>query len=78
MNTPGMIKEKITFRPGSLAATLEQWCDKHSVTPSEAIRTALSRMLRVKKPHMRPGNPEFGTQECRNGKTSANRTRQEL
>jgi hypothetical protein len=38
------------------------YCDKHGTTPSEAIRLALSRLLRVEAPEMTPGNPDIGGQ----------------
>jgi len=54
------LPDKISFRPGALAGPLAEWCETKGRTPSEAIRVALSRMLRVKQPDMKRGNPEFG------------------
>jgi hypothetical protein len=54
--------DRITFRLGPLAGPLADYCDKHGTTPSDAIRLALSRLLRVDAPEMTPGNPDIGDQ----------------
>jgi hypothetical protein len=54
--------DRITFRLGPLAGPLAAYCEKHGTTPSEAIRLALSRLLRVEAPDMSPGNPAIGEQ----------------
>jgi hypothetical protein len=56
------MNDRITFRLGSLLKPLAAYCEKHGTTPSEAIRLALSRMLRVEVPEMTPGNPDIGEQ----------------
>jgi hypothetical protein len=56
------MNDRITFRLGPLAGPMADYCKKHGVTPSEAIRQALAKMLRVKVPEMRPGNPDIGEQ----------------
>jgi hypothetical protein len=57
-----MIPPRITFVVGPLAKPLAEWCEKHGATPSQAIRLALSRLLRVEAPEMTPGNPNIGEQ----------------
>jgi hypothetical protein len=47
-----MIPEKMTLRLGDLRQPLEDWCNKHNVSPSEAMRTALASMLGVEPPAM--------------------------
>ncbi len=54
--------DRITFRLGPLAGPLAAYCEKHGTTPSDAIRLALSRLLRVDAPDMTPGNPDIGEQ----------------
>jgi hypothetical protein len=54
--------DRITFRLGPLAGPMSDYCKKHGVTPSEATRLALAKMLRVKVPQMPPGNPDIGGQ----------------
>jgi antitoxin component of RelBE/YafQ-DinJ toxin-antitoxin module len=54
--------DRITFRLGSLIKPLSAYCEKHGTTPSDAIRLALSRLLRVEAPEMLPGNPDIGEQ----------------
>jgi hypothetical protein len=54
--------DRITFRLGPLAGPLAAYCEKHRTTPSDAIRVALAKMLRVKVPKMPPGNPAIGEQ----------------
>jgi hypothetical protein len=54
--------DRVTFRLGSLAEPLVAYCEKHGTTPSDAIRLALAKMLRVKVPKMPPGNPTIGEQ----------------
>jgi hypothetical protein len=54
--------DRITFRLGSLAEPLAAYCKKHGTTLSDAIRLALSRLLRVEAPEMPPGNPAIGEQ----------------
>jgi hypothetical protein len=56
------MNDRITFRLGSLLKPLATYCEKHGTTPSEAIRLALSRLLRVDAPEMTPGNPDIGEQ----------------
>jgi hypothetical protein len=56
------MSDRITFRLGPLAGPMADYCKKHSTTPSEAIRLALSRLLRVEAPEMSPGNPAIGEQ----------------
>lgn len=57
-----MIPPRITFVVGPLAKPLEAWCEQHGATPSQAIRAALAKMLRVEVPHMPEGNPAIGEQ----------------
>lgn len=54
--------ERITIRLGPLAWPLSQYCSEHRTTPSDVIRLALSRLLRVEAPEMTPGNPDIGEQ----------------
>jgi len=54
--------DRLTFRLGPLAGPMAAYCEKHRITPSDAIRLALSRMLRVEAPEMTPGNPDIGDQ----------------
>lgn len=56
------MNDRITFRLGTLAGPLAAYCKKHGTTPSEAIRLAVSRLLRVEAPDMPPGNPDIGVQ----------------
>jgi hypothetical protein len=56
------MKHRITFVLGSLAGPLAAYCEKHGTTPSDAIRLAVSRLLRVDAPEMTPGNPDIGEQ----------------
>jgi hypothetical protein len=56
------MNDRITFRLGPLAGPLAAYCEKHGTTPSDVIRTALAKMLRVKVPKMPPGNPDIGEQ----------------
>jgi hypothetical protein len=56
------MSDRITFRLGPLAGPLAAYCEKHGTTPSDAIRLALSRLLRVEEPEMPPGNPAIGEQ----------------
>lgn len=56
------MNDRITFRLGSLLEPLAAYCEKHGTTRSEAIRLALSRLLRVDAPEMTPGNPDIGEQ----------------
>ena len=56
------MNDRITFRPGPLAGPLAAYCEQHGTTPSDAIRLALSRLLRVEAPEMTPGNPDIGEQ----------------
>lgn len=56
------MNDRLSLRLGLLAGPLAAYCEKHSTTPSEAIRLALSRMLRVEAPEMTPGNPDIGGQ----------------
>lgn len=46
------VPDKITFRPGNLAGPLVTYCDKHGLTPSAAVRKALSEMLEKPEPSM--------------------------
>ena len=54
--------QRITFRLGPLAGPMAAYCVKHRTTPSEVIRLALSRLLRIETPEMTPGNPDIGEQ----------------
>lgn len=56
------MNDRITFRLGPLCEPLSAYCKKHGTTPSDAIRLALSRLLRVEAPEMPPGNPDIGEQ----------------
>jgi len=56
------VNDRITLRLGSLDAPLAAYCEKHGTTPSDVIRLALSRLLRVETPEMAPGNPDIGEQ----------------
>lgn len=57
-----MIPEKITFRLGALSGPLGKYCDKHGITPSDAVRQAVAAMLGVEPPEMQIGNPTIGDQ----------------
>ena len=52
--------EKITIRLGSLARPLDKAAEDHDTTPSEIVRQALARWLRVDVPDMPRGNPHVG------------------
>lgn len=54
--------DRITLRLGPLAGPMAAYCEQHGTTPSEAIRLALSRLLRVEAPEMPPGNPAIADQ----------------
>jgi hypothetical protein len=54
--------DRITFRLGPLAGPMAAYCEKHGTTPSEAIRLAVAKLLRVATPDMPPGNPAIGEQ----------------
>jgi len=54
--------QRVTFRLGPLAGPMAAYCQKHGTTPSQVIRLALSRLLRVEAPEMTPGNPDIGEQ----------------
>jgi hypothetical protein len=56
------MNDRITFRLGSLAFPLAAYCSEYKTTPSDVIRLALSRMLRVEAPEMTPGNPDIAEQ----------------
>lgn len=56
------MNDKITFRPGTLAAPLLAYCEQHGCTPSEAIRKAVARLLHVEAPEMPQGNPGIAEQ----------------
>jgi hypothetical protein len=56
------MNDRVTFRLGPLAGPLSAYCEKHGTTPSDAIRLAVSRLLRVEAPEMPPGNPAIGEQ----------------
>jgi hypothetical protein len=56
------MNDRVTFRLGPLAEPLAAYCEKHGTTPSDVIRMALAKMLRVKVPKMPPGNPAIGEQ----------------
>jgi hypothetical protein len=56
------MNDRVTFRLGPLARPLSAYCEKHGTTPSDAIRLAVSRLLRVAAPEMPPGNPAIGEQ----------------
>jgi hypothetical protein len=56
------MSDRITFRLGPLTGPLAAYCEKHGTTPSDAIRLALSRLLRVDTPEMTPGNPDIAEQ----------------
>jgi hypothetical protein len=56
------LNDRITFRLGPLVKPLSDYCEKHGTTPSDVIRLALAKMLRVKVPKMPPGNPAIGEQ----------------
>jgi hypothetical protein len=56
------LNDRITFRLGPLAEPLAAYCEKHCITPSDAIRMALAKLLSAKVPKMPPGNPAIGEQ----------------
>ncbi len=56
------MNDRITFRLGSLAEPLAAYCQKHGTTPSDAIRLAVAKLLRVAAPEMPMGNPAIGEQ----------------
>lgn len=53
------VSDRITFRPGDLSVPLAAYCERHGLTPSEATRIALAKMLKVEPPQMPKGNPAF-------------------
>lgn len=53
------IPPKITFRLGALTEPLEAYCTANDVSPSEAARQAIAKMLGEKVPNMAVGNPMF-------------------
>ena len=62
MPTQASQSDRLTFRLGPLAGPLAAYCERHGATPSDAIRLALSRLLRVEAPEMTPGNPAIAEQ----------------
>jgi hypothetical protein len=56
------VNDRITFRLGPLAEPLAAYCKKHGTTPSDAIRLAVAKLLRVAAPEMPMGNPAIGEQ----------------
>lgn len=54
------MSHRFTFRPGPLSGPLLAYCEKHGITPSEAIRKAVARLLHVEAPEMPQGNPGIG------------------
>lgn len=56
------MSDRITFRLGPLAEPLAAYCKKNDTTPSDAIRLAVAKLLRVKAPEMPMGNPAIGEQ----------------
>lgn len=56
------MNDRVTLRLGPLAGPMAAYCEKHGTTPSQAIRLALSRLLRVEAPEMLPGNPAINEQ----------------
>jgi hypothetical protein len=65
--------DRITFRLGSLLRPLASYCEKNGTTPSDAIRLAVSRLLRVEAPEM-DGHVE-AIQRVNAAKRSAKRKR---
>ena len=56
------MNDRVTFRLGPLAEPLEAYCKKHDTTPSDAIRLAVAKLLRVAAPEMPMGNPAIAEQ----------------
>lgn len=56
------MNDRVTFRLGPLAEPLAAYCEKHGITPSDAIRIAVAKLLRVAAPNMPLGNPAIGEQ----------------
>jgi hypothetical protein len=56
------MNDRVTFRLGPLAGPLAAYCEKHGTTPSDAIRLAVAKLLRVAAPEMPMGNPAIGEQ----------------
>jgi hypothetical protein len=56
------VNDRLTFRLGPLAEPLAAYCEKHGITPSDAIRLAVAKLLRVAAPDMPMGNPAIGEQ----------------
>jgi antitoxin component of RelBE/YafQ-DinJ toxin-antitoxin module len=56
------VNDRVTFRLGPLAEPLAAYCEKHGITPSDAIRIAVAKLLRVAAPNMPLGNPAIGEQ----------------
>lgn len=52
------MKERVTFRLGSLLAPLATACKQSGRTPSEEIRVRLAESLGVDAPVMPVGNPD--------------------
>jgi hypothetical protein len=54
------VNDRITIRLGDLSFPLAKWCAAYRCSPSEAIRAAVAKMLRVEAPEMPQGNPGIG------------------
>ena len=47
------MRQKLTVDLGPLLAPLKTYCDRRSLQPSDAVRRAVARMLRMDVPEMR-------------------------
>lgn len=49
--------KSMSFRPGALAGPIEDYCEANECTPSDLIRRAIARLLKVDEPDMPRGDP---------------------
>ena len=54
-----MTKDKLTVRLGYLAGPLFKHCSETGQTPSDVIRLAIARLLKIKPRPVERGNPTF-------------------
>lgn len=48
-----MAQKRITVDLGPLAEPLAEYCERHGVRASDAVRKAVAKLLRIKAPEMR-------------------------
>ena len=54
-----ILGEKITFRPGALSEAMLKRCCEKGITPSQLVRKAVAKLLKVEEPEMIHGNPNI-------------------